>query len=74
MREKLPDYICDGNKHEIVYKIHFQLDIMKKVSDNIKYEHLVAGLTGGVASTLVLHPFDLVKVRFQGMLDLRIFC
>ena len=47
---------------------------MKKVSDNIKYEHLVAGLTGGVASTLVLHPFDLVKVRFQGLFDLWIFC
>ncbi|GAB1600581.1 mitochondrial folate transporter/carrier-like isoform X1 [Argonauta hians] len=28
-------------------------------------EHLVAGVSGGVLSTLVLHPLDLVKIRFQ---------
>jgi len=38
---------------------------MKSWSDNIKYEHMLAGLSGGVVSTLVLHPFDLIKVRFQ---------
>ncbi|XP_055334806.1 mitochondrial folate transporter/carrier-like isoform X2 [Paramacrobiotus metropolitanus] len=27
-------------------------------------EHLVAGISGGVVSTLVLHPLDLIKVRF----------
>lgn len=27
--------------------------------------HLVAGVSGGVASTLVLHPLDLVKIRMQ---------
>lgn len=32
---------------------------------NLKYEHLVAGISGGVLSTLVLHPLDLIKVRFQ---------
>ena len=32
----------------------------------IKYEHLVAGMTGGVISTLVTHPFDLIKLRFAG--------
>ena len=32
----------------------------------IRYEHLVAGLTGGVISTLVTHPFDLIKLRFAG--------
>jgi len=32
---------------------------------NIKFEHLIAGISGGVSSTLVLHPFDLIKVRFQ---------
>lgn len=32
---------------------------------HVKIEHLVAGTAGGVASTLVLHPLDLVKVRFQ---------
>jgi solute carrier family 25 folate transporter 32 len=27
-------------------------------------EHLVAGMSGGVASTLILHPLDLIKTRF----------
>ena len=38
---------------------------MKKWSDNINLDHLISGLTGGIASTLCLHPFDLVKIRFQ---------
>ena len=33
---------------------------------NVKVEHLIAGTTGGVAATLVLHPLDLIKIRFQG--------
>ena len=28
--------------------------------------HLVAGVSGGVAATLVLHPLDLVKIQMQG--------
>lgn len=32
----------------------------------LKYEHLVAGISGGVLSTMVLHPLDLIKIRFQG--------
>ncbi|XP_060631682.2 solute carrier family 25 member 32 [Anolis sagrei] len=31
---------------------------------HVRYENLVAGLSGGVLSTLVLHPLDLVKIRF----------
>ncbi|KAM8966827.1 solute carrier family 25 member 32 [Pelodytes ibericus] len=31
---------------------------------HVRYENLVAGLSGGVISTLVLHPLDLVKIRF----------
>ncbi|XP_030370265.1 mitochondrial folate transporter/carrier [Scaptodrosophila lebanonensis] len=31
---------------------------------HFKYEHLVAGVSGGVASTLILHPLDLIKIRF----------
>ncbi len=31
-----------------------------------KYEHLLAGVSGGVVSTLVLHPLDLLKIRFAG--------
>ncbi|CAG9837349.1 unnamed protein product [Diabrotica balteata] len=30
----------------------------------VKYEHLVAGLSGGITSTLVLHPLDVIKIRF----------
>ncbi len=37
---------------------------------NMRYEHLVAGISGGVASTLILHPLDLIKIRFAGMLFL----
>ena len=33
---------------------------------HIKYEHMLAGVSGGVASTLVLHPLDLLKVRLAG--------
>jgi len=29
-----------------------------------KWEHMAAGVSGGVVSTLVLHPLDLIKVRF----------
>jgi len=31
---------------------------------SIKYEHLLAGMCGGVVSTLILHPLDLLKIRF----------
>lgn len=34
----------------------------------IRYEHLVAGFSGGVTSTLILHPLDLIKIRFAGMI------
>ncbi len=30
----------------------------------LKVEHLVAGVSGGVVSTLVLHPLDVLKIRF----------
>ncbi|XP_043284563.1 mitochondrial folate transporter/carrier [Venturia canescens] len=30
----------------------------------LKYEHFVAGISGGVVSTLMLHPLDLIKIRF----------
>ena len=33
---------------------------------NMRYEHLIAGISGGVASTLILHPLDLIKIRFAG--------
>jgi hypothetical protein len=40
--------------------------IVSSVFSHVKYEHLVAGITGGVASTLILHPLDLIKIRFAG--------
>ena len=41
---------------------------MKELLVGLKWEHLAAGVSGGVTSTLVLHPLDLVKIRFQGKL------
>ncbi|CAG5122252.1 unnamed protein product [Candidula unifasciata] len=32
---------------------------------NLQLEHMAAGVTGGVVSSIVLHPLDLIKVRFQ---------
>ena len=29
----------------------------------VRYEHLVAGVGGGVISTCLLHPLDLLKIR-----------
>lgn len=34
--------------------------------NHIKYEHLIAGISGGAISTLILHPLDLMKIRFAG--------
>lgn len=31
-----------------------------------KYEHLIGGFAGGVASTAVCHPMDLLKIRYSG--------
>lgn len=36
----------------------------KSIIRNAQCEHLVAGFSGGVISTLVLHPLDLLKIRF----------
>ncbi|XP_071556019.1 solute carrier family 25 member 32 [Temnothorax nylanderi] len=34
------------------------------VLSHLKYEYFVAGISGGVVSTLMLHPLDLIKIRF----------
>lgn len=39
--------------------------VTKSLIHHIKWEYLAAGVSGGVVSTLVLHPLDLVKIRFQ---------
>lgn len=36
------------------------------VLNHVKYEHLIAGISGGAISTLILHPLDLMKIRFAG--------
>lgn len=39
---------------------------------HVRYENLVAGVSGGVLSNLALHPLDLVKIRFAGKRQLRL--
>lgn len=39
-------------------------DLGVSLFSQIKYEHLIAGLSGGVTSTLILHPLDVIKLRF----------
>lgn len=42
--------------------------IMRSVMSSFRFEHLLAGVAGGVTSTLILHPLDLIKIRFAGKL------
>lgn len=37
-----------------------------KLFSHVKYEHLIAGISGGVTSTLILQPLDLLKIRLAG--------
>jgi solute carrier family 25 folate transporter 32 len=39
--------------------------LFSRVLSTIQYNQFLAGLSGGVVSSLILHPFDLVKIRFQ---------
>lgn len=39
--------------------------LVSRVVSTIQYNQFLAGLSGGVVSSLILHPFDLVKIRFQ---------
>lgn len=39
--------------------------LLSRVLSTIQYNQFIAGLSGGVVSSLILHPFDLVKIRFQ---------
>lgn len=39
---------------------------VQQMFGHVKIGNLIAGLCGGVVSTLVLHPLDLVKIRFAG--------
>jgi len=46
--------------------------VAKSMFEHVKIEHMVAGFTGGVASTLILHPLDLLKIRFAGKYSNRV--
>ncbi|XP_031567778.1 mitochondrial folate transporter/carrier-like [Actinia tenebrosa] len=37
----------------------------KSLLRHVRYEHLIAGVCGGVSATMCLHPLDLMKVRLQ---------
>lgn len=39
---------------------------VQQLFSHVRVENLLAGLSGGVVSTLVLHPLDLVRIRFAG--------
>lgn len=39
--------------------------LFSRVLSTIQYNQFLAGLSGGVVSSFILHPFDLVKIRFQ---------
>ena len=30
----------------------------------VQFRHMIAGMSGGVVSTVILHPLDLLKIRF----------
>jgi len=39
--------------------------VARSIFSHVRWEYLVAGVSGGVVSTLLLHPLDLIKIRFQ---------
>ncbi|XP_064652707.1 solute carrier family 25 member 32-like [Lineus longissimus] len=39
--------------------------VNSSIFHHVRWEHLAAGVSGGVISTLILHPLDLIKIRFQ---------
>lgn len=49
-----------------VAKLEPSIKELKSVNilSHVRYEHLVAGISGGVMSTLVLQPLDVIKIRF----------
>ena len=53
--------MTEENRHHVSSRL-----MRKKLLKNLKVEHLIAGTAGGVSATLLLHPLDLIKIRFQG--------
>jgi len=46
-----------ANDHKLTFK---PLSFLS----GVRYEHLLAGVSGGVVATSILHPLDLLKIRF----------
>ena len=60
----------DTATNRLSHRIHVEGTLNKRVEatlrqnkTNVRFEHLIAGLSGGVVSTLILHPLDLIKIR-----------
>ncbi|XP_065063009.1 solute carrier family 25 member 32-like [Rhopilema esculentum] len=52
--------MTEDNSHRVLSRLN-----SKNWLKNLKVEHLIAGTAGGVSATLLLHPLDLIKIRFQ---------
>ncbi|CAG0888656.1 unnamed protein product [Darwinula stevensoni] len=39
-------------------------DVHLSLFSHVRIEHLIAGMSGGAISTIILHPLDLIKIRF----------
>jgi Mitochondrial carrier protein len=63
LAEKNSTSVSDGQQH---IASSSQWSLIKYA----RWQHLAAGVCGGVISTLMLHPLDLIKIRFQGKIDL----
>lgn len=48
------------NQHQKREKVSF-----REIRSSFRYEHLIAGMSGGIVATSILHPLDLVKIRFS---------
>ena len=35
---------------------------------HVQVRHMIAGMSGGVVSTLLLHPLDLLKIRYLSVI------
>jgi len=46
-----------------------RLKISCPAAYHIGYEHLLAGISGGVTSTMILHPLDTLKTRLAGIIS-----
>lgn len=55
-------------------QVRYQRDVEIQLSTEIHQLNSSSKFTGGVTSTLILHPLDLIKIRFAGELFLNLDC